>query len=138
MLNSVTWKQFLEVVVLSWAGYYAIVVAIFFKPELRKIFSYRPLPAPGGAGAATPALSPDLLMPEIYDCMAAVKELLERASAGGFPRAELIFGLQHLLVQYPAIKASRFVPSINNELIQLSDDFLGQPFTDDEITAIWN
>lgn len=77
-------------------------------------------------------------MPQIYELMVLIKEHLQRAATQQFVSNETIFGLQHLIQQYPAIKASRFVPSINNEITQLSNELLGQPLSADDITTIWN
>lgn len=136
MLHGITWMQFLASNALFLIAYYLVVASIYFKSEIAAIWQ-RKATAPLQAGSGSALSSQDALMPQIYELMESIKEFMQRAETQQFVANETIFGLQQLIQQYPAIKASRFVPSINNEIIQLSNELLGQPLSADEITAIW-
>lgn len=138
MLTGITWAQFLEGVVLLLIGYYVVVGVLYFKKEISLVMQREYIAAKVENDESYTQSPLDPLMQQIYELMASVKEHMHQAGTQQYSAAETIFGLQQLIQQYPAIKASRFVPSINNEIVQLSSDLLGQPFTDGEITAIWN
>lgn len=137
MLTGIKWAQFLEGIALLCVIYYAVIGLKYYRHDVKRIIQNKSTLKQ--EVVAEEKLEPlDPLMPQIYDLMASIKEHLQRAAAQQFVTNETIFGLQHLIQQYPAVKASRFVPSINNEIIQLSNDLLGQPLSPDDMTAIWN
>jgi len=137
MLQGITWAQFMTGTALVTTAYYAVIGLVYFRQEFTAIVKGKK-PEQSKKSFTEPQTAMDPLMPDIYELMASIKGHMQRAATQHYVVNETIFGLQHLIQQYPAIKASRFVPSINNEIIQLSNELLGQPFSADEITAIWN
>jgi len=138
MLTGITWAQFLEGIALLLIGYYVVVGMLYFKKEISVVVQRKANAATQENDETYAQSSQDPLMPQIYELMVSIKEHMQRAATHQYVSNETIFGLQQLIQQYPAVKASRFIPSINNEIIQLSNELLAHPFTDDELTAIWN
>lgn len=138
MLTGITWAQFLEGIALLLTAYYAAVGLLYFKKEIRNVIHRKPASITQVNDEHSAQSPQDPLMPSLYELMTGIKTLLQAAASEKYAANETIFGLQQLIREYPAIKASRFVPSINNEIIQLSNELFGQPLSADEITAIWN
>lgn len=137
MLTGITWTQFLEGIALLLIAYYTAVGLLYFKKEIRHVVQQKPASLTRLNDKHSQP-SQDPLMPSLYELMTGIKTLLQAAASEKYAANETIFGLQQLIREYPAIKASRFVPSINNEIIQLSNELLGQPISPDDITVIWN
>jgi len=138
MLTGTTWVQFLEGIALLLIAYYIVVGLLYFKKEMRALLQRKKSNTVRVNEENIPQSSQDPLMPSLHALMTGIKTLLQAAASEKYAANETILGLQQLIREYPAIKVSRFVPSINNEIIQLSNELLGQPLSADDMDVIWN
>jgi len=136
MLNGITWKQFLEGVVLLSIGYYAVIILLYYRKELTGILQRQPK---GSARqeASGVAINQDPLLPQVHELVTGIKNALYAAASQQYAWNETIFALQQLLKEYPQVHGSRFTVSINNEITHLSNEILGIPVSDEELQSLW-
>ncbi len=139
MLNAVSWAQFLEGVAGLGIVYYAGVILLYYKQELKELFTKKHLPEKGIPDIYAEANEPldRTLMSEVHDLMQEVNGVFSEAQKNKYINKELLYALQRVLRKYPHIKNTHFNLSINHYISDTAASHCAISFSEDELDALW-
>ena len=114
MFHSISWQQYLNLILFLLSGYYLVIGWLFFRPKIKAAGElFRP--------AATPAANPHApamdLLKSVQESMELIGALLDTAASRKYNKEALLNGIKTILARYPLVKGSLFEISINQWLI---------------------
>ena len=139
MLNAVSWTQFLEGIGGLGIVYYAGVILLYYKQELKGLLVKKQLPEKGIPGIHAPANEPldRALMGDVHDLMQELNGVFAEAQKNKYINNELLYALQLMLRKYPHIKATHFGLPINHYISDTAASHCAISFSEDELEALW-
>lgn len=139
MLNAVSWTQFLLGIAGLGIAYYAGVILLYYKQELKGLLIKKQQPENGIQGIHAAANEPldGALMGEVHDLMQEVNGVFAEAQKNKYINNELLYALQRVLRKYPDIKDTHFGLSVNHYISDTAASHCAISFSQDELDAMW-
>jgi hypothetical protein len=139
MITAISWKQYLEGIAGLGIVYYAGVVLLYYKQELKGLFVQKQLPEKGILGIHSAASEPldRRLMSEVHDLMQEINMAFKEAEKNKYIDKELFYALQLVLRKYRDIQSTHFGISINNYISDTAASHCSISFTEDDLNALW-
>jgi|HubBroStandDraft_1064217.scaffolds.fasta_scaffold235893_3 hypothetical protein len=143
MGSSISWEQFILIVVIVLGLYYGYVGVKYYRKDwLYRLSGKKPggaSPQPAQSPAATPsgAAAANPLLPLVHDLVDEIRALLQ-AKGVTVDKSDLLGKLRRLLQKYPTLKGTSFQPSINQLLAVEYKNHCSVDLDENEIRALWN
>jgi|SRR6185312_5245153 len=143
MCSSISWEQFILIVVIVLGLYYGYVGVTYYRKDwLYRLSGKKPrgaalqtaqssIATPGGGAAANP------LLPLVHDLVDEIRALLQ-AEGVTADKENLLGKLRRLLQKYPTLKETSFQPSISQVLAIDCKNHCSVDLDENEIRALWN
>jgi len=130
MLESITWKTYLTVIIITACIYYAFVGLLYFRPKMKSIIT-----------GQQPEAEEDFVdvggIDELEKIMDDIRiSILEQAGEEA-NKGALLQQFSQKLANYGGLRQPAYQLAVNNYLIQHAQMICGIEFTDEELTATW-
>jgi hypothetical protein len=142
MCSSISWEQFILIIVVVVGLYYGYVGVSYY----RKDWLYRLSGKKPGVASLQPAQSPaampsgvtaaNPLLPLVHDVVDEIRALLQ-AEGSAAVKDDLLDKLRRLLQKYPMLKNTAFQPSINQLIAVDTKSQCSVELVQDEIDGLW-
>ncbi|MDR3715789.1 MAG: hypothetical protein P4L51_23495 [Puia sp.] len=144
MLKSISWNSFLVVVAILAGIYYTVVLFLFFRGNVKTLFSKPRLKLAAKKDASpngkSDPLKEDGKLEDGFKLAATVSEnlkaVIHKTMADGIERPDMIESLRTHLQQYLHLRGTNYATAITNT-VQRELTGHGQPLNKAEIESIW-
>ncbi|WEK17907.1 MAG: hypothetical protein P0Y49_13980 [Candidatus Pedobacter colombiensis] len=134
MLEAITWKTYLTVILLSVLIYYIMIGSIFYRTEIRNFLKrHNQKDDDNDSEGAEHFSSFDQLENVVKDIR---HDILEKAGKTA-SKAELLGQLSERLANYDGLHQPAFRMALNNYIIQHGESICGVVFSEQELEAAW-
>jgi hypothetical protein len=149
MLRGISWKEFVEIMIVLLVIYYFFILLIYYRKDIARIskegIRKRKLqdkqPTTKNISSSLDSASknePDtILFSAVHDLMEELKEIFSAASDKHFLKQELLVALQIKLRSYQQLKGTPFQVAVNNHVVQQSKEYCDISLDDIEVKQIW-
>jgi hypothetical protein len=143
MCSSISWEQFILVIVVIVSLYYGYVGVSYYRKDLLYWLTGKKLPSASLQPVVSPATMPkdaaaaNPLLPLVHDLVDEIRALLQ-AEGVTADKEGLVGKLSRLLQKYPTLKETSFQPSINQLLTIECKNHCSVDLDENEIRALWN
>jgi hypothetical protein len=137
MLEAISWKEYLMGTGIVALGYYAVVISIYYKNDVRTLLSGR-LPDQAEKKGKVDWSEEGLKDPmeELETVVSDIRSILEGAGKN-VGKAEIQERTSRILQNYSGFREPAYRVAIRNFLIQHSEEICGLDFSDEELEAFW-
>lgn len=137
MLEAITWKEYLMGTGIIALGYYATIVFIYYKNDVRTLLTSGNLKKAGKEGKVDRS-EEDLENPleALEKVVSDIRCILERAGKNAV-KAEILEETSSLLQNYPGFREPAHRVAIRNFIIQHAEYICQIEFTDEELDGAW-
>jgi hypothetical protein len=142
MCSSISWEQFILIIVVVVILYYGYVgVSYYRKDWLYRLSGKKPgvaslQSAQSHAAMASGAAAANPLLPLVHDVVDEIRALLQ-AEGSAAVKDDLLDKLRRLLQKYPMLKNTAFQPSINQLIAVDTKSQCSVELVQDEIGGLW-
>jgi hypothetical protein len=142
MCSSISWEQFILIIVVVVILYYGYVgVSYYRKDWLYRLSRKKPgvaslQSAQSHAAMASGAAAANPLLPLVHDVVDEIRALLQ-AEGSAAVKDDLLDKLRRLLQKYPMLKNTAFQPSINQLIAVDTRSQCSVELVQDEIDGLW-
>ena len=142
MFNSISWRQYLIVVITAVSIYTLAVIVIYYRKELLSVFAgvfakNTPLPKAPKKSMIPVEAKDNVLSDTVHALMADLNALLREAASHQYPKEELLMALEICLRNYNTIKGTKFQDVINEHIQTESEMNCRLQLEDAELTQLW-
>ena len=142
MFNSISWRQYLIVVITAVSIYTLAVIVIYYRKELLSVFAgvfakNTPLPEAPKKSMIPVEAKDNVLSDTVHELMADLNALLREAASHQYPKEELLMALEICLRNYNTIKGTKFQDVINEHIQTESEMNCRLQLEDAELTQLW-
>lgn len=137
MLEAISWKEYLMGTGIVALGYYAVVISIYYKNDVRTLLSGRfPDKAEKKGKVDWSEEGSKDPMEELETVVSDIRSILEGAGKNA-GKAEVLDRTSRILQNYSGFREPAYRVAIRNFLIQHSEEICGLEFSDGELEAYW-
>ena len=137
MLEAISWKEYLMGTGIVALGYYAVVIFIYYKNDVRTLLSGRfPDQAEKKGKVDWSEEGSKDPMEELETVVSDIRSILEGAGKNA-GKAEVLERTSRILQNYSGFREPAYRVAIKNFLIQHSEEICGLEFSDEELEAYW-
>jgi hypothetical protein len=143
MINNISWASYWTALTILLCLYYAGVLALFYLPEIRQLFSARRKLSPVGLstgqdfdGHASEEETAELPV-EVQSFASEMAAFLDQAKYAGTIKDEILFGTQQILKKYPTLKGSNYQEGINKLLEFEAKSKCAVHLSQEELRQVW-
>ena len=135
MLEGITWKTYLLVIVISIVVYYIIIGSLYYRQQIKKLIKGRGAPGYEAEPEQSGSFSSFDQLEEIVEDIR--HSILEKAGkeAG---KADLMRQISQRLASYDGLRQPAFRIAITNFIIQNAESICGVTFSEEELDAAWD
>jgi hypothetical protein len=142
MCSSISWEQFILVIVVIVSLYYGYVGVSYYRKDWLYWLTGKKLPSASLQPVVSPATMPkdaaaaNPLLPLVHDVVDEIRALLQ-AEGSAVVKDDLLDKLRRLLQKYPMLKNTTFQPSINQLIAVDTKSQCSVELVQDEIEGLW-
>jgi hypothetical protein len=146
MFHSISWFDFLRILIFIVASYYFLLAAYYFKNEIFSVFSFRrmvSIPGPNiktrDNSASDTSADDDENIPftMIHELVEELKMLFKRASETRMVKEELLHAIRSRMTMYPRLRKTDLVDEINTHITQEAKEVCKMDIAPGDLEQIW-
>ncbi|WP_162903239.1 hypothetical protein [Taibaiella koreensis] len=145
MLQSISWKQYLEAVLILTAIWYLVVGFIYYRKEAKAFIKNGPK-LPGRKAAAAEEISPEdqfeedpeAAFTELENIVTDIRHSILEVAGKSANKDKLLRQLQSRLAYYDGLHLPAFRLAINNFIIKNGEEICGLTFSEAELNTAWD
>ncbi len=133
-ITSISWKTYFSVIAIAVVIYYIIIVAIYYRQNIRKIIKGRQVLEyeidENGSGSFSSFEELEELVEEIRH------SILEQAGEGA-NKTELLRQISEKVANYDGLRLPAYRIALNNYIIQHAESICGVAYGEEELEEAW-
>jgi hypothetical protein len=147
MLHTISWFEFLQILLFILVCYYLLTAVLFYKKEIASLFAYKMIngnPEPHVTRSPRPENNSNDGNDEndsfvsIHELLEDLKVLFNKASETKMIKEELLQAIRSRLNSYPKIKETDLVDDINIHLTAEAKEVCAMDLSVEDLRMIWN
>jgi hypothetical protein len=137
MLEEISWKDYMMGIGLGAFAYYTVVLAIYYKNDLRSLLSGKFQMQAGKKGKVDRSEEGNKdPMEELEAAVADIRSILEKAGNKA-AKSDILHGTAKILQNYPGFREPAYRVAIRNFIIQHADEICRVEFSVEELEEAW-